>query len=140
MSLQYVVPIIRITIEEIGTKIITLSCEDENSYSALVKPLKIQRLRYFSSASFVSVHSDRILNYEDVLSEELFNEWQVLLENLGVVNQMYLYAMKMGYLYRLVILKSLKINEPLFVHNLRKRMGYIDSWNGIQDKLFDRLK
>lgn len=122
--------IIRICIEEVGKRIITLICDDEieasalysyllklerllqifdgafvpledivihgtedkNVYNTLVTHLKVQRLRYFSSASFVTVQTDRILNYENALSEVLFNSWQVLLEELGVVNQMYLYA------------------------------------------------
>lgn len=271
---------IRISIQEIGKRIIILSCDDEievtelyslllklerllqifdgafvpieditilgtdekNSYNAVVTHFMTQRLRYFSSASFVAVQSDRLLNYEDVLSERLFDQWQLLLEELGVVNQMYLYAtsdcgftndvkcaflvelaeslieiigkenislqklpgekgnlkpclrtiinnygqilfgneiqydiekiltclvntrvnimhikvnqrtpkfdgkeaslyaMKMSYLYRLVLLERLKIDENLYVDNLKKRIVYIDNWNGIQDKLFERLK
>lgn len=271
---------IQICIEEVGKRIITLTCDDEieaielyslllklerllqifdgafvpledivingkedkNAYDVLVTHLKVQRLRYFSSASFVKVQSDRILNYEDVLSERLFDSWKVLLEELGVVNQMYLYAtsdcgftndvkcaflvelaeslieiiekenitlqrlpreqgnlkpclrtiinnygqilfenevkfdiekiltclvntrvnimhikinqrtprfdgkeatlyaMKMSYLYRIVILKRLGIDEKLYVDNLRKRVCNIDEWNEIQEKLFDRLE
>ncbi len=216
--------------------------EDKNAYDVLVTHLKVQRLRYFSSASFLTVQNDRILNYEDVLSGMLFNSWQILLEELGVVNQMYLYAtsdcgftndvkcaflvelaeslieiigkeniklqklpreqgnlkpclrtiinnygkilfekevkfdiekiltclvntrvnimhikinqrtpkfdgkeatlyaMKMSYLYRIVILNRLGIDEQLYVDNLRKRVCSIDKWNEIQEKLFDRLK
>lgn len=51
-----------------------------------------QRLHYFVSVDIFSVHSDRIINYEDVLSEVLFNTWQKVLDDLGVINQMYLYA------------------------------------------------
>lgn len=271
---------IQICIEEVGKRIITLTCDDEieaielyslilklerllqifdgafvpledivingkedkNAYDVLVTHLKVQRLRYFSSASFVKVQSDRILNYEDVLSERLFDSWKVLLEELGVVNQMYLYAtsdcgftndvkcaflvelaeslieiigkenialqrlpreqgnlkpclrtiinnygqilfenevkfdiekiltclvntrvnimhikinqrtpqfdgkeatlyaMKMSYLYRIVILNRLGIDEKLYVDNLRKRVCNIDEWNEIQEKLFDRLE
>lgn len=272
--------IIRILIEEVGKRNITLSCDDEmkatelysvlldlerllqifdgsfvpledisiyglgdeDSYKALVMHLKAQRLHYFSSAKFLTVQSDRILNYEDVLNESLFEKWRILLEDLGVVNQMYLYAtsdcgftndvkcaflvelaeslieiigkenitlqrvrgeqvnlkvclrtiicsfgqilfqkemhydiekiltclvntrvnimhiklsqripkfdgkeatlyaIKMSYLYRIVILKRLNIDEERYVENLRKRMNYIDSWNGVQDNLFERLK
>lgn len=271
---------IRIQIEEIGKRIITISSddeieatelysillkverllqifdgafipleelviygsEDENSYKSLVSHLRVQRLRYFSSADFVTVKSDRIVNYEDALTESLFEKWQDLLEELGVINQMYLYAtsdcgftndvkcaflvelaeslteiigkenillqkfqgeqgnlkiclrtiiinfgqilfekemhygiekiltclvntrvnimhikvnqrtpkfdgteatlysIKMSYLYRLVIMKRLNIDEELYIENLKKRMRYIDSWNGIQDKLFERLR
>ena len=66
--------------------------ESANSYNALVEHFKIQRLHYFSSANFISIFSDRILKYEDILSSELFDKWRILLDELGVVNQMYLYA------------------------------------------------
>ena len=66
--------------------------ESANSYNALVEHFKIQRLHYFSSANFISIFSDRILKYEDILSSELFEKWRILLDELGVVNQMYLYA------------------------------------------------
>ena len=51
-----------------------------------------------------------------------------------------LYAIKMSYLYRLVILEKLEINAILYEDNLIKRVGYIDGWNGIQEQLFNRLK
>lgn len=216
--------------------------ESTNSYNALVEHFKIQRLHYFSSANFISIFNDRLLKYEDILSAELFNKWEILLEELGVVNQMYLYAtssagftndvkcaflvelseslmeiiqsediklqrksnregklksclrtiinyygkilfrneiefdlekilsclvntrvnimhikinqrkpalngresvlyaIKMSYLYRLVILEKLKINAALYKENLKKRVVYIDGWNDIQKQLFDKLK
>lgn len=63
-----------------------------NSYNAAVEHLKKQRLHYFSSANFISIFNDRLLKYEDILSAELFGKWKILLDELGVVNQMYLYA------------------------------------------------
>ena len=51
-----------------------------------------------------------------------------------------LYAIKMSYLYRLVILEKLEINAILYEDNLIKRVGYIDGWNAIQEQLFNRLK
>ena len=216
--------------------------ESTNSYNVLVEHFKIQRLHYFLSANFISIFNDRLLKYEDILSAELFNKWEILLEELGVVNQMYLYAtssagftndvkcaflvelseslmeiiqsediklqrksnregklksclrtiinyygkilfrneiefdlekilsclvntrvnimhikinqrkpalngresvlyaIKMSYLYRLVILEKLKINAALYKENLKKRVVYIDGWNDIQKQLFDKLK
>lgn len=216
--------------------------EDVNLYKSLTVHLKAQRLNYFSSAKFVSVQSDRILHYEDVLDESIFSLWKKILEELGVVNQMYLYAtsdcgltndikcaflvelseslveiigkdnirlqrlpnekgnlkpclrtiinnygqivfqneidndiekiltclvntrvnimhiklkqrnprfdgseatlyaIKMNYLYRSVLLQLLGIDEKMYVEKLKKRMAYIDDWNGIQNKLFERLK
>ena len=51
-----------------------------------------------------------------------------------------LYAIKMSYLYRLVILEKLEINAALYKENLKKRVVYIDDWNGIQKQLFNKLK
>ena len=216
--------------------------ESTNSYNALVEHFKIQRLHYFSSSNFISIISDRLLKYVVILASELFDKWRILLDELGVVNQMYLYAtssagftndvkcaflvelseslmeiiqsediklqkypnengklkpclrtiincygktlfrneiefdlekilsclvntrvnimhikinqrkpaldgresvlyaIKMSYLYRLVILEKLEINAILYEDNLIKRVGYIDGWNGIQEQLFNRLK
>lgn len=145
--------------------IVISGSESNNLYNALVEHLKIQRLHYFSSASFISIYSDRLLKYEDILSVSLFNEWQILLDELGVVNQMYLYAasaagftndvkcaflvelseslieiigkestlsaIKMSYLFRLVILEKLKMKVSLYEDILLKRVSYMDSWNGI---------
>lgn len=66
--------------------------EEEEKYQTFVTQLIAQRLHYFVSVDIFSVHSDRIINYEDVLSEVLFNTWQKVLDDLGVINQMYLYA------------------------------------------------
>lgn len=43
-----------------------------------------------------------------------------------------LYAMKMSYLYRIVILNQLGIAEKLYDDNLRKRVCNIDKWNKVQ--------
>ncbi len=51
-----------------------------------------------------------------------------------------LYAMKMSYLYRIVVLSRLGIDEKLYIDNLKKRVCSIDDWNGIQNRLFERLK
>lgn len=72
--------------------IIICGAEDDNKYKELALQFKAQRLRYFSSTKVATVKYDRLLNYEDVLTEDLFKKWQILLVDLGVVNQMYLYA------------------------------------------------
>lgn len=104
----YLMPMIKVCIEEVGNRIITFTCKEEieakklysllqelerllqifdgvfldleaieihgrestNSYNALVEHFKIQRLHYFSSANFISIFSDRLLKYEDILSSE----------------------------------------------------------------------
>ncbi|RGT55389.1 hypothetical protein [Lachnospira eligens] len=72
--------------------------ESANSYNALVEHFKIQRLHYFSSANFISIFSDRILKYEDILSSELFEKWRILLDELGVVNGMVFAGLASGLL------------------------------------------
>lgn len=66
--------------------------ESKEAYNSLCVHLKKIRLKYFLSASFLTVQTDRIVNYEDVLSKEMYEHWEDVLCELGVVNQMYLYA------------------------------------------------
>ena len=210
-------------------------------YNELIEHLKIQRLHYFTSAKFLSVNSDRFLNYENILSSSLYEQWSILLDELGVVNQMYLYAtsdcgltndvkcaflvelseslieiigksniqfqkksknegelkpclrtiinscgndifkkeiqfdlekiltclvntrvnimhikinrrkpcldgaesilyaIKMSYLYRVVVLEKLKIDRKLYIDNVEKRISHLDKWNNTLEDLLNRL-
>lgn len=65
---------------------------DINSYGVLVEHIKKQRSKLFTSANFLSAQSDRFIDYKEILSSSLFEAWEALLEELGVVNQIYLYA------------------------------------------------
>lgn len=214
---------------------------DKKHYNVMIEHLKVQRLHYFASAKFLSVQSDRFLNYENVLSASLFETWETLLDELGVVNQMYLYAasdcgltndvkcafmvelaeslieiigknniqlqrnspkegelrpclrtiintygsilfkreiqfdlekiltclvnmrvnimhikinqrkpclngaestlyaIKMSYLYRLVIFEKLQIDKGLYIGNVEKRINYLNKWNDTLDILVKRL-
>ena len=51
-----------------------------------------QRLSYFKSADFCNYSVDKLLDFEDVFTEDLFYKWEELLDELDVVSQMYLYA------------------------------------------------
>ena len=51
-----------------------------------------QRLSYFESADFCNYSVDKLLNFENIITEDLFYRWEELLDELDVVNQMYLYA------------------------------------------------
>lgn len=51
-----------------------------------------QRLSYFESADFCNYSVDKLLDFEDVFTEEFYYKWEDLLYDLDVVNQMYLYA------------------------------------------------
>lgn len=73
-------------------KISIFGNDSENYYKSFETHLIAQRLRYFDPADLLSVQSDRLLDYESVLSAKLYDRWCTLLDELGVVNQMYLYA------------------------------------------------
>ena len=50
------------------------------------------RLSYYNSADFCSYTLDKLLDYEMIITPELFNKWQELLDELDIVHQMFLYA------------------------------------------------
>lgn len=50
-----------------------------------------RRLSYFCSADYMRCKS-KLVGFQDVLTSELFSRWQKLLDDLDVVNQVYLYA------------------------------------------------
>ena len=60
--------------------------------SVCVHLKKIRLKIFFYLPLFLTVQTDRIVNYEDVLSKEMYEHWEDVLCELGVVNQMYLYA------------------------------------------------
>ena len=52
-----------------------------------------QRLTYFKSVDLVSYKADKLLEFDEVLSSDLYDKWEQLLEELDIAHQMYLYAM-----------------------------------------------
>lgn len=50
-----------------------------------------QRAGYYRSADFMLIPS-KLVKFKDVLSAELFAKWQEILDDLDIVNQVYLYA------------------------------------------------
>lgn len=50
-----------------------------------------QRANYYRSADFMLTPS-KLIKFKDVLSAELFAKWQEILDDLDIVNQVYLYA------------------------------------------------
>lgn len=216
--------------------------EDDNSYRSLLMHVKTQRLRYFVPSNIITVKNDRLIYYEEVLSGDLLHAWQILIDELDVANQMYLYStcesgftndvkcaflielsetmleiigkdnitlhklssernddlkvclrtiileygqvlfnaeihydlekilkclvntrvnimhikihqrtpkfdgpeatlymIKMSYLYRLVIMNKLRIDENIYIERLIHRVNRLNEWNGIQNGLFQRL-
>lgn len=52
-----------------------------------------QRLSYFNSDRFVNYKRDTLLDFDKVLTSEIYSKWKILLEELDIVHQMYLYAL-----------------------------------------------
>ena len=51
-----------------------------------------QRSSYFCSADFCKNASYRLIDFENVFTPDLFSKWDDLLDELGVVHQMFLYS------------------------------------------------
>ena len=87
-----------------------------------------QRSSYFCSADFCKNASYRLIDFENVFTPDLFSKWDDLLDELGVVHQMFLYSVsdskitidvKCAFLVELAepILKEGKLLSPLIVWN-----------------------
>lgn len=50
------------------------------------------RLSYFESSEFSKGKVNCLMEYDEVLTEDLFLKWKELLDELDLVNQMYLYS------------------------------------------------
>lgn len=66
---------------------------DDVKLQAYAVNILASRLSYFNSADFCRYDIDKLLEFEDVLTPDLFSDWEILLEELDVVHQMYLYSM-----------------------------------------------
>lgn len=66
---------------------------DENVLISCQNNLVKGRLSYFSSADFCNYSVDRLLQFDTILTAELFCKWEILLDELDVVHQMYLYSL-----------------------------------------------
>lgn len=50
------------------------------------------RLSYYNSADFCNSTLDKLMDYEAIITPELFTDWQELLVELDIVHQMFLYS------------------------------------------------
>lgn len=77
------------------TKLEFLNSEntDEGKLMSYKTNLLAKRLSYFSSAEFCRYDIDKLIDFETVLTQKLFADWEILLEELDVVHQMYLYSL-----------------------------------------------
>lgn len=69
------------------------STSNEHVLRVAAENLMKQRLSYFSSADFCTYSVDKLIEFDSVLTSELFSKWEELLEELDVVHQVYLYSL-----------------------------------------------
>lgn len=65
------------------------SSEHLNSYANNIMK---SRLSYYNSADFCSYTLDKLLDYETIITPELYYCWQELLDELDIMHQMFLYS------------------------------------------------
>ncbi len=51
------------------------------------------RLSYYNSVDFCSYNVNKLLDFDSVLTKELYKKWESILEELDVVHQMFLYSL-----------------------------------------------
>lgn len=50
------------------------------------------RLSYYNSADFCNYELDKLIDFEIIITSKLFADWQMILDELSIVHQMYLYS------------------------------------------------
>lgn len=63
-----------------------------DSLISCAQNLVAQRLSYFCSADFCKNIAKKLIDFENVFTPDLFSRWDDLLDELGVVHQMFLYS------------------------------------------------
>ena len=66
--------------------------ENEDILHSYEEQLIERRLSYFSSADFCNYSNDKMMQFDSVITADLFYKWEKLLDELDVVHQMYLYS------------------------------------------------
>lgn len=66
---------------------------DKKQLTSFQNNLIKERLSYFSSADFCSYKADKLLEFDTILTADLFFKWEQLLNELDIVHQMYLYSL-----------------------------------------------
>lgn len=65
----------------------------ENQLENYAQHMMNNRLSYFESSDFSKAKVNCLIEYESVITSDLYVRWEVLLDELDVVNQMYLYSL-----------------------------------------------
>ncbi|MCH5270743.1 MAG: hypothetical protein J1E83_08340 [Lachnospiraceae bacterium] len=87
---------------------------NENVLRVAAENLMKQRLSYFSSANFCTYDVDKLLEFDSILTPELFNKWEKLLEELDVAHQVYLYSLSnSGITVDVKCAFMIELSEPL---------------------------
>lgn len=66
---------------------------EESMLRSCKENLLRKRLSYFTSANFCNYSHDKLMEYDTIVTAELFCKWEQLLDELDVVHQMYLYSL-----------------------------------------------
>jgi len=66
---------------------------DEKVLRACEKHFMKGRASYFLSADFCNYSADKMLGFDFIITADLFDRWEKLLDELDIVHQMYLYAL-----------------------------------------------
>ena len=75
-----------ISIEQLGERIITDGVEITTS-------IKKKLLPNYQSADFMIGENNRLISYEDVLSEAIFSDWCMIQKELDIVHNVILYSL-----------------------------------------------
>lgn len=65
---------------------------EENRLHMMAEHYMRNRLSYFNSADFCDVCMDKMIDFQETFTPELFGRWEKILEELDIVHQMYLYS------------------------------------------------
>lgn len=66
--------------------------ENKDKLNSLAEHLMAQRLHYFCSAKYLSYSRDKFADYWDILPTIEYDKWNKMMNDLGVLHQMFLYA------------------------------------------------
>lgn len=101
------IPLSQMQFSESGTS-------NENVLRLAAENLMKQRLSYFSSANFCTYSVDKLLEFDSILTSQLFNKWGELLEELDMVHQVYLYSLSnSGITVDVKCAFMIELSEPL---------------------------
>ena len=64
-----------------------------NQLTVLASHCCLNRLAYFNSIDFCKYKINKLLDYDLILTADLYRKWEVLLDELSVVHQMFLYSL-----------------------------------------------